>query len=36
VNAIAWLFGIIGFLFFNYFIGPKINEFIDNTVLAMF
>lgn len=34
MNAIAWLMGIIGYLFFNYFVGPKINEWI-NTILGI-
>lgn len=35
MNAIAWILGLIGYLFFNYFIGPKINAAID-TVLSVF
>ncbi len=29
MNAIAWLMGLIGYLFFNYFVGPKINDIIN-------
>ena len=35
MNAIAWVLGLIGFLFFNYFVGPEINKVI-NTMLGIF